>query len=150
MRLRFLLFFAILTQTVPGQQPVPFPQLRQTWIAALESRDLKASLALSTPNAAFIDPDGTRAATPDALRQLYTSVLFNSFTSKIQLTSSSTDQSGDLAFDSGSYAETVTERANQAVHHWAGDYLTVYRRSPDGRSRIIQQVWTQAPPPPTA
>ena len=125
----------------------PIPQLRHAWVVNLETRNLEASLALYATDATFINPDGTHADTPVELRKLYMSV-FSQFTSRIDLTSHNTGQSGDLAFDSGSYTEVLHERskpAGQGIHHFSGDYLTLYHRDHDGQWRILQQVWTEAP-----
>jgi uncharacterized protein (TIGR02246 family) len=145
MRLTLLLLAASLTPALHAQS-APFEQLRQTWVDDLEGRDLEASLALYTPDATFINPDGTHAATPAEIRQLF-SFVYAAFQAKIQLTSRSTNTSGDLAFDSGSYTETITERGaqpGQGIHHLNGDYLTVYHHDPDGRWRIVQQAWTDS------
>jgi uncharacterized protein (TIGR02246 family) len=139
-------FLICSTASLHSQSSAPVEQLRQTWVKDLEARSLEASLALYAPDATFINPDGTHASTPEALRQLFTFV-YGGFTAKIQLISRSTGGSGDLAFDSGSYTETVTEVASdpgKGVHHLSGDYLTVYRREPDGRWQIVQQAWTEA------
>ena len=139
-------------QAVPPAPPAaaaacPFDQLRQTWVADLEARNLDAALALYATDAAFINPDGTHASTPAELRQLYTFIFGAFAATDVKLSSRATGQSGNLAFDSGAYSETVTERGSppaKGIHHLSGDYLTLYRRSPEGGWLIIQQVWTEA------
>jgi uncharacterized protein (TIGR02246 family) len=145
MRPTFLLLAAFLAPAAHAQA-APFEQLRQTWVTDLEARDLEASLALYTSDATFINPDGTHAATPAEIRQLFTFV-YAAIQAKIQLTSRSTSTSGDLAFDSGSYTETLTERGaqpGQGIHHLSGDYLTIYHHDADGHWRIVQQAWTDS------
>jgi ketosteroid isomerase-like protein len=132
MRFVLALFIAVLAPTTQAQSPAPAPfaQLRQTWIANLQSRNLEAALALYTPDANFINADGTHTSTPAELRALYIRV-FGAFTAKIQLTSRTTGQSGDkpgdLAFDSGSYSESITLNLTPSgpPHQYTGDYLII-------------------------
>lgn len=134
--------------TSASASPAPMAQLRHDWVTALEAQNLEASLALYAADANFINPDGTHTKSAAELRKLYTTV-FAAFTAKIKLVSRTTGQSGNLAYDSGSYTETLAERgqpAGQGFHAVRGDYLTLYRHDPDDRWRIVQQVWTQAPP----
>src|SRR5690348_10702624 len=145
-----LLFCTVLLAATAQAQSsrAPLSRLRQAWIAALEARNLEDSLALYATDATFINPDGTHADTPAQLRRLYASV-FAHFTSRIELTSRRTGQSGDLAFDSGSFSEVLHESGKpgeQGIRHFSGDYLTLYQRGRDGRWRIVQQAWTQALP----
>lgn len=147
---RSLLFCTVLLAAAAQAQSsrAPIARLRQAWVAALEARSLEGSLALYATDATFINPDGTHADTPAQLRTLYASV-FAHFTSRIDLTSRRTGQSGDLAFDSGSFTEVLHESgkpAGQGTHHFSGDYLTLYQRGRDGRWRILQQAWTQKRP----
>lgn len=147
-----LLFCAVFLAAAAQAQTsrAPISRLRQAWVDNLEARDLEGSLALYATDATFINPDGTHADTPAELRKLYASV-FAHFTSRIDLTSRRTGQSGNLAFDSGSFTEALHESgkpADRGIHHFRGDYLTLYQRGRDGRWRILQQVWTSAPAKP--
>ena len=127
-----------------GKGPVPFALLRQSWIEDLEAHRLLSSLAHYTPDADFLEPDGQHAEGIAAIRQMYTTV-FERFNSHIHFASRVTGTSGDLAYDSGSYVEDLTDRATQARLHLEGDYLTIYHRF-GLQWLIVQQAFTEAPP----
>jgi ketosteroid isomerase-like protein len=84
-----------------------------------------------------------------ALRQLFQTIT-TTMDSDLAFTSERVEISGDLAYDSGTYKETLVTRATGKVQHTSGDYLTVYRRTkaPNGNAvwLIVEQVWTGAPP----
>ena len=128
---------------VPAEAP-NFALLRQSWIEDLEAHRLLAAFAHYAPTAAFLNPDGSHAEGQAAIRDLY-SFVFAHFDSDIRLTSRNTGQSGDLAYDSGAYAEHLTDHVSLHVRSVAGDYLTVYHRERPGVWLIVQQVWTEAP-----
>ena len=50
--------------------------------------------------------------------------------------------SDNLAYDSGTYEETITSGA--ATRSTRGDYLLILKRQPDGRWLIVQQAWSDA------
>lgn len=143
----FILLSALLPiLSAAAQTPAPpFAQLRAAWIADLQSHKLDHSLTLYAPDASFLAPDGTHADGTRRIRALFETV-FAAYDAKITLTSRATAAAGDLAYDSGTFAENITDRSTHAAQTLHGDYLTVYKRSPDGQWRIVQQAWTGAPP----
>ena len=122
--------------------PIPFSLLRQSWIEDLEAHRLLSSIGHYSPDADFLSGDGSHAEGLAAIRQLYSSV-FERFDAAITMTSRVTSQSGDLAYDSGSYSEQITDRISHQALSLHGDYLTVYRRL-GLQWLIVQQAFTQA------
>lgn len=120
-----------------------FAALRSLWIADLEGKRLEPALACYAPGAVFTNADGTHVS-GEGLRELYKSV-FRNFDASIEMTPRTTTASGELAYEAGSYAEEIVDRATHAGQHLSGDYLTVYRRE-SGRWLIVEQVWTLVPP----
>ena len=53
--------------------------------------------------------------------------------------------SGDLAYDSGTFRETLITRATGKRQESTGSYVTVYRRNKEGGWLIVEQVWTGPP-----
>ncbi len=144
----FIILSAVLTAIIAaGAQTAapPYAQLRAAWIANLQAHKLDQSLTLYAPDATFLSPDGTHADGTRRIRALFETV-FAAYDAKIILTSRATATSGDLAFDSGTFAENITDRSTHAAQTLHGDYLTVYRHFPDGQWRIVQQAWTGPPP----
>jgi ketosteroid isomerase-like protein len=135
--MRFLLALLIALQATPGD---PFAGLRLEWARDLHDKKVDASVALYTEDADFISDAGRSHGTA-AIRSLYQRIT-TTFDSNMTFTSQHVEASADLAYDSGTYTETLVARATGKSQHMAGDYLTVYRRGKDGRWRIAEQVWT--------
>jgi ketosteroid isomerase-like protein len=138
MRLVLLLLLAL--QVAPSD---PFAALRQEWVWYLHDKKIEASVALYAPDADFISDAGTSHGTA-AIRELYQNIT-STFDSDLTFTSLRIDVSGNLAYDSGTYSETLVTRATGKLQHTAGSYLTVYRRTKPGPWLIVEQVWTGGP-----
>ena len=150
--------------TIWGQSPLPpaqptqdnsrtrteteaiFAHLRQQWAENLHDKHVEASVADYTPDAEFIDPNGAVYQGSAALRQLFQTVT-SRFDSDLQFHSQRLEVSGDLAYDSGNYHETLTDRATGKAQELSGRYVTVYRRLGDGVWRIVEQIWPVAKKP---
>lgn len=121
----------------------PFAQLRDQWAADLRAKRISESIARYSDDADFLQPDGTHIHGTAALQELFEKVTAQ-FDSDLHFTSRIAESSNGLAYDSGTYTETLTVRTTGQKIDSAGDYLTVYRRTPDGRWRISAQAWTSA------
>jgi uncharacterized protein (TIGR02246 family) len=131
-----------------AQSPSPEKELttlRAEWAHALHEKQLEPSLALYTEDATFLTPDGKRFTGKDAIRGLYQGI-FAEFTSDLTFESKQVGFSGVLAYDSGTYRETLTTVASGAQQQASGSYLMVLRLEPDGKWRIVQQMWAGAEP----
>jgi ketosteroid isomerase-like protein len=94
----------------------------------------------------FLQPSGDRIEGIEAIHELYKKVA-NTFDSDLLLKSRNLEVSADLAFDSGEYEETLTDRATGQKQHFRGQYVMVFRLSSDEQWKIIQHVWIVAPNP---
>lgn len=118
--------------------------IRSQWIQFLHSRQLEPVVALYADDAVFLQPTGETIAGKDAIRGLFRQVMA-AVTSDPTLTSMRIDSSGNLAYDSGEYRETLTNVATGAKTEAHGSYLTVLKHQPDGKWRIVEQMWSEAP-----
>jgi len=143
MRFLLLLFLALQT-TPPAAQPDPFAALRDQWVKDLHAKHIDDSLAQYASDADFISDNGRTHGLP-ALRQLFTTIT-TTFDSDLTFTSQRVEISSELAYDSGTYKETLLNRATGKTQNMAGDYLTVYRRTKAANGNavwlIAEQVWT--------
>jgi len=121
-----------------------FSRLREDWARNLHEKRVDASVAEYAADAEFIEQDGQRVKGTAALKQLY-EMITKTFDSDLTFTSVRVEVSGDLAYDSGTYQETLVTRSSRARQKMRGSYLTVYRRAKGGTWLIVQQVWTGAP-----
>jgi ketosteroid isomerase-like protein len=68
------------------------------------------------------------------------------FDSDLTLRSLRLETSGDLAYDSGEFVETLTNISTGAKISSKGSYIIIYKREAGGAWQIVQQVWTGTPP----
>jgi uncharacterized protein (TIGR02246 family) len=134
---KLLLIVIVLPQVAAAD---PFEKLRQEWARDLHEKRLEASTALYSPDAVFIQPDGARVKGSAAIRRLYEKVT-STFDSNLNFSSERVKISGDLAYDSGTYTETLLTRATHKSMLSKGSYLTIYRRGKDGNWKIAEQMW---------
>jgi ketosteroid isomerase-like protein len=117
--------------------------LREQWVKELHDKQLDQMIAHYATDAAFLSPSGGRFTGPAAIRGLFKNVM-DTVTSELTMHSLVTENSGDLAYDSGDYTETLVPAKGGPNQHFRGDYLIVFRRQKDGKWLIVQQVWTFA------
>lgn len=134
-------------QAEPGQSEIAseIAKMRELWVTEWNSRQINQIVTLYAPDAMFLTASGERATGQVQIRDLFDRMR-NSNMSNLKLHSLAFEQSGDLAYDSGSYYETAALPDNPH-HQIQGNYLTVYKLQPDGRWLIVQHVWTAASTP---
>jgi uncharacterized protein (TIGR02246 family) len=120
--------------------------LRDAWLEAFNARQLDAVLALYADDGVFLPITGERVAGRDALRALYTKV-FGEVTAHLELHSEGLERSADLAFDTGTYRESVDAGGKHVA--LTGSYLFTYRHTEAGW-RVSAQSWTEVPALPGA
>lgn len=119
-----------------------FASLRQQWVRNLHDKSVDASLGQYAPDAEFINPDGSRVRGTTELRHFFETIT-TTYDSDLVFDSKKVELSGDLAYDSGTYQESLTVRATGKAQQASGSYLTVYHRK-NGSWLIAEQVWTGA------
>src|SRR5437763_6506418 len=101
---------------------------RDSWLRGFKSEEVSIALSYYAPDAVFLQPTGERIEGVEAIRALYQKVV-ETFDTDLTQTSRSLDVSGALAFDSGEYEETLTNRAAGEKQHFRGQYLMVFRKA---------------------
>jgi ketosteroid isomerase-like protein len=127
---------------------VTLAKIRESWVQDLRTKQLEPILKFYAPDAVFHQPTGERITGSDALRTLFQTIMAT-FDSDLTLHSQNLETSGDLAYDSGDFQETLTTIATGAKANAKGSYITIFRHQPNGSWQIVQQVWTGTPPPGT-
>jgi ketosteroid isomerase-like protein len=123
-------------------------KLREAWVRDLRTKQIEPILKFYAPDAAFLQPNGERITGSAALRTLFQTIMAT-FNSDLTLHSQNLETSGDLAYDSGDFQETLTTISTGAKISSKGCYVIIYKRQPNGSWQIVQQVWTGTPPPGT-
>lgn len=73
-------------------------------------------------------------------------VFFDAFTMDVEYTSAEMVVSGDVAYDRGTYSQTLTPTGAGDPITENGNYLWVYRRSPDGSWKQSRIIWNSSDP----
>jgi ketosteroid isomerase-like protein len=123
-------------------------KLREAWVQDLRTKQLEPILKFYAVDAAFLQPDCERITGSAALRTLFQTIMAT-FNSDLTLHSQNLEASGDLAYDSGDFQETLTNIATGAKINSQGSYVIIYKRQANGAWQIVQHVWTGTPPPGT-
>jgi ketosteroid isomerase-like protein len=150
----FLVFAATLALTlVPNAAPqastiVALAKIRQAWVEDLRTKKLEPILKFYATDAVFLQPSGERITGSVAIRGLFQTIMA-SFDSDLTLHSRNLETSGDLAYDSGDFEETLTTIATGAKITSKGSYIIIYRRQSNDDWLIVQHIWTGSPPPGT-
>jgi ketosteroid isomerase-like protein len=120
-------------------------RIRSEWSKDLHDKQLDRLVALYAPDAVFMKPSGRRVSGRPAIRDLCKSVM-DTFTSDISMHSLATDHSGDLAYDSGEYSESLVKTSDGTKADIEGNYVMILKRQPDGNWLIAEQIWTLITP----
>ena len=120
-------------------------KIREAWVQDLRTKQLEPILMFYAPDAAFLQPTGERITGSAALRTLFQTIMAT-FDSALTLNSKNLETSGDLAYDSGEFEESLTNIATGAKISSKGSYVVIYKRQSNGNWQIVQHVWTGTPP----
>jgi ketosteroid isomerase-like protein len=124
---------------------IALAKIREAWVQDLRTKKLEPILAFYAPDAAFLQPTGERITGAAALRTLFQTIMAT-FNSDLTLSSKNLETSGNLAYDSGDFEETLTNTASGAKISSKGSYVIIYKRQSNGSWQIVQHVWTGIPP----
>jgi ketosteroid isomerase-like protein len=146
---RLIILFVSLSLPAPGPQSSSvqdtIAKIRSEWARDMHEKRPEELVLLYAPDAVFILPNGERVTGRQDIRELCKKVMAI-FTSDLTFHSISSEDSVNLAYDSGDYRETLLRLADGSTLHSQGSYLMVFKRQPDGKWLIAQQVWTGSEP----
>jgi uncharacterized protein (TIGR02246 family) len=121
-------------------------RVRSQWVDDLRNKRLEEITALYAPDAVFLSGDVGRVTGRPAIHDLCKKVMA-AVTSNMVMHSVRTEHSGDIAFDSGDYEETMTKASDGTSQNSKGSYLMVLKRQPDRKWLIVEQMWIDSTPP---
>jgi ketosteroid isomerase-like protein len=121
-------------------------KIREAWIQDLRAKQLEPILKFYASDAVFLQPNGDRIAGAAALRSLFQNIMAT-YNSDLALHSQNLETSGDLAYDSGDFQETLTTIATGTKITSKGSYLMIFKHGSEGSWQIIQHAWMGTPPP---
>jgi len=124
---------------------VALAHIREAWVEDLRTKQLEHILKFYASDAVFLQPSGERITGAKALRTLFQTIMAT-FNSDLTLHNVNLETSGDLAYDSGEFEETLTNVATGAKIATKGSYIIIFKRQPNGNWQIVQHMWTGTPP----
>jgi uncharacterized protein (TIGR02246 family) len=110
----------------------------ETWAVDWNDKRLDHIMTLYADDAVFLRPAAERTTGWTAIRSLFAKALETN-TPHIVFHRITMERSGNLAYDSGTYDETIASSGGTRATR--GDYLMILRRQSDGRWLIAQQTW---------
>jgi ketosteroid isomerase-like protein len=134
------------TATPQASTIAAIAKIREAWVQDLRTKQLEPILKFYASDAVFLQPNGDRITGSAALRTLFQNIMAT-FNSDLTLHSQNLEASGDLAYDSGDFQETLTTIATGAKITSKGSYIMIFKRQPGGSWQIIQHAWMGIPLP---
>ncbi len=116
-------------------------------VAMFSSGNVDSVLGVFTVDALVMPPDEPAVHGRDSLR-LWTEGMYRQFNVSARYPTSDATVAGDWAIQRYSYVLTLTPKAGGQPTEEHGKGVHVYRRQPDGRWLITQDIWNSDAPPP--
>lgn len=119
------------------------------WSKAAAAKDLEQTVAYYSGDAVVLPPNTTRAATSEAIRNVWKELLATPGLSiswkstKVELS-----QSADMASMTGTYELTMNDPAGRPIND-RGKYIEVWKKQADGKWKCSADMWNSDLPGPT-
>jgi ketosteroid isomerase-like protein len=123
----------------------PVMDVSQQWAGYWNAKNLKAVMTLYAPEPVFHPALGGTWDGATAIRKSFAGLLKN-FDPNITLHSVRSEASGTLAYDSGTYDETIARVKGGAAIKASGSYLFLFQKQKHGGWKILEQTWTEHEP----
>ncbi|MGD0865459.1 MAG: nuclear transport factor 2 family protein [Rhizomicrobium sp.] len=146
-RLAIGIFAASLIVSYQAEAALSPPELSSVWAADWSTKNLDAVMQLYAQNPVFLPTVGASWDGTAAIRKNCAGVQAK-FNPHIALHSIWSEASGDLAYDSGTYEETLVPVSNGKPIHAKGNYIFIFQRRANGPWKILEQTFTELEPIP--
>ena len=118
------------------------------WTTAFNSNDAAALAAIYTDDAIRLLPNQAAVEGKQAIQAAF-EAMFKENAVKCTLNLLETQVAGDWAYGRGNYTLTVTPKSGKPTEY-AGKYLEIFRRQPDGSWKCYRAIWNSNNPTPSA
>jgi ketosteroid isomerase-like protein len=120
-------------------------ELSTVWAADWTAKNLDAVMQLYAPEPVFLPTVGASWQGASTIRRNCAG-LQAKFNPHIAVHSLWSAVSGELAYDSGTYEETLVPTAGGKTIHAKGNYIFIYQRRANGPWKILEQTFTELEP----
>jgi uncharacterized protein (TIGR02246 family) len=111
------------------------------WSAAAGAKDVDKTVSFYSNDAIVMPPNASAATTKESIRSAWKEMLASPGaaiswrTTKVEVA-----KSGDLAYVSGTYEETMTDASGKPVKDH-GKYVEVWKKQADGSWKVVADIW---------
>jgi len=120
----------------------PVTDISQQWAGYWNAKNLRAVMTLYAPEPVFHSTVGPAWEGAVAIRKNFAGLLKN-YDPDVTLHSERSQTSGTLAYDSGTYSETIARVKGGAPIKARGSYLFLFQKQKRGGWKILEQIWTE-------
>ncbi len=124
--------------------------IEEEWGAALEAHDIDRIVSFYAENCVDIPPNEPPSIGKEAIRG-FLQKHYDQFTMEYNGVTVDVQVSGDLAFTRGTSTEIETPKAGGESLTINSNWVTIYRKQPEGSWKAICNIWNHdhpLPPPP--
>lgn len=142
------LFLSVLLAAPAAAAPVhvtPVTDISQQWAGYWNAKNLNAVMTLYAPEPLFHPAVGGTWEGTASIRKNFAGLL-KDYDPDIALHSERSQTSGTLAYDSGTYDETVARVKGGEPIKAQGSYLFLFQKQKRGGWKILEQIWTEREP----
>jgi uncharacterized protein (TIGR02246 family) len=121
------------------------------WVQDYAAKDTDKIVAHYTDDAVLMVPGTPATSGKDAIRTSVKQMVADpALALKFQATKVDVAKSGDLAYTQGSYTLSLTDPQTKQIINDHGNYVTTYRKQPDGSWKAVADIVTSDVPPPAS
>ena len=150
MKTKFILAgcIALLPLTLICTAPAADTKLEQTirdldaqWSKDAGAKDVDKTVSYYAESAVVMPPNASAATTNESIRSAWKEMLTTPGAAiSWKATKVEVAKSGDLAYVSGTYEETMTDASGKPVKD-RGKYVEVFKKQADGTWKVVADIW---------
>ena len=138
-----LLSFAFVGTVAAGDTKIEqaLRDLDAKWSAAAGAKDLDKTVSYYAESAVVMPPNAPSAKTRETIRSAWKEMLTSPGAAiSWKATKVEVAKTGDLAYVSGTYEETMTDASGKpAKEH--GKYVEIFKKQADGTWKVVADIW---------
>jgi uncharacterized protein (TIGR02246 family) len=111
------------------------------WSAAAAAKDLDKTVSYYAETAIVLAPNAPSVTTKEAIRSAWKEMLARPGAGiSWKATKVEVAKSGDLAYVSGTYEDTMTDASGKPVKD-RGKYVVIFKKQADGTWKVVADIW---------
>src|SRR5437762_4084784 len=111
------------------------------WSAAAGAKDVDKTVSYYADDAVVMPPNAPSATTRETIRSAWKEMLTSPGAAiSWKATKVEVAKSGDLAYVSGTYEETMTDASGNSMKDH-GKYVEIFKKQADGTWKVVADIW---------